>query len=81
MKARLEAYRKNDDHLQDVLVGIKEKRTDLENKFRRVLSLCLKIEEGKVDDMLDGLLQAISSEDPQEIDTEEMQDFLKKHSD
>lgn len=81
LKARLEAYRKNDDHLQDVLVGIKEKRTDLENKFRRVLSLCLKIEEGKVDDMLDGLLQAISSEDPQEIDTEEMQDFLKKHSD
>lgn len=30
--------------------------------------------------MLDGLLQAISSEDPQDIDTDEMQDFLKKHA-
>lgn len=81
LKARVEAYRQNDEHLDDVLKGIKEKRTALEQKFRKVLSLCLKIDEGKVDDMLDGLLQAISSEDPQEIDTEEMQDFLKKHGD
>ncbi|KAL3234273.1 Regulatory protein SWI6 [Nakaseomyces bracarensis] len=81
LKARVEAYRQNDEHLNEVLKGIKEKRTALEKKFRKVLSLCLKIDEGKVDDMLDGLLQAISSEDPQEIDTEEMQDFLKKHGD
>nr|AAO25596.1 SWI6 [Nakaseomyces delphensis] len=81
LKARVEAYRQNDAHLDEFLNSIKEKRTALEQKFRKVLSLCLKIEEGKVDDMLDGLLQAISSEDPQEIDTEEMQDFLKKHGD
>lgn len=45
-----------------------------------MLSLCLKIDEDKVDDMLDGLLQAISTEDPEDIDTDEMQSFLSKHN-
>ncbi|CCF57705.1 hypothetical protein KAFR_0D00580 [Kazachstania africana CBS 2517] len=80
LRARINAYKKNDEHLQNMLGEIKDKQSNLENKFRRVLSLCLKIDEEKVDDMLDGLLQAISSEDPQDIDTDEMQDFLRKHA-
>ncbi|EJS42658.1 swi6p [Saccharomyces arboricola H-6] len=80
LKARINAYKRNDKHLGNVLHTISTKQSELENKFRRVLSLCLKIDENKVDDMLDGLLQAISSEDPQDIDTDEMQDFLKKHA-
>lgn len=80
LKARINAYEKNDEHLNSVLLEIDKKQMKLENKFRRVLSLCLKIEEDKVDGMLDGLLQAISSEDPHDIDTEEMQEFLNKHS-
>lgn len=80
LKARINAYKRNDEHLERALNTIKVKQTKLESKFRRVLSLCLKIDEEKVDGMLDGLLQAISSEDPQDIDTDEMQDFLKKHA-
>lgn len=80
LKARINAYKRNDKHLLTTLQTIKQKQTDLESKFRRVLSLCLKIDEHKVDAMLDGLLQAISSEDPQDVDTDEMQHFLKKHA-
>ncbi|QHS74909.1 transcriptional regulator SWI6 [Saccharomyces paradoxus] len=80
LKARINAYRRNDKHLSNVLQTISTNQSELENKFKRVLSLCLKIDENKVDNMLDGLLQAISSEDPQDIDTDEMQDFLKKHA-
>ncbi|CAB4253313.1 similar to Saccharomyces cerevisiae YLR182W SWI6 Transcription cofactor, forms complexes with Swi4p and Mbp1p to regulate transcription at the G1/S transition [Maudiozyma barnettii] len=80
LNARIRAYKRNDKHLDDTLNAIKDKQSKLEAKFRRVLSLCLKIDEDKVDGMLDGLLQAISSEDPQDIDTDEMQDFLKKHA-
>ncbi|SMN20136.1 similar to Saccharomyces cerevisiae YLR182W SWI6 Transcription cofactor, forms complexes with Swi4p and Mbp1p to regulate transcription at the G1/S transition [Maudiozyma saulgeensis] len=80
LNARISAYKRNDKHLDDTLNSIKDKQSKLEAKFRRVLSLCLKIDEDKVDGMLDGLLQAISSEDPQDIDTDEMQDFLKKHA-
>lgn len=80
LKARVNAYKRNDEHLAGMLSTIKQRQTDLEGKFRRVLSLCLKIDEEKVDGMLDGLLQAISSEDPQDIDTGEMQDFLNRHA-
>ncbi|KAG0664362.1 transcriptional regulator swi6 [Maudiozyma exigua] len=80
LNVRINAYKRNDKHLDDTLNTIKGKQSKLEAKFRRVLSLCLKIDENKVDGMLDGLLQAISSEDPQDIDTDEMQDFLKKHA-
>ncbi|CCE63452.1 hypothetical protein TPHA_0E03630 [Tetrapisispora phaffii CBS 4417] len=75
-----EAQKRYNEQLSRILEGIEEKQSDLEGKFRRVLSLCLKIEEHKVDAMLDGLLQAISSEDPQDVDTDEMQHFLKKHA-
>ncbi|CAL9731614.1 regulatory protein Swi6p [Monosporozyma unispora] len=80
LKARINAYKRNDEHLQNMLSNIHEKQSNLEGKFRRVLSLCLKVDETKVDGMLDGLLQAISSEDPQDMDTGEMQDFLNKHA-
>ena len=80
LKARIHAYKKNDEFLQNLLNGIHEKQSNLEGKFRRVLSLCLKVDESKVDSMLDGLLQAISSEDPEDMDTGEMQEFLNKHA-
>lgn len=80
LKARIHAYQRNEEQLTSSLQDIQQKQKDLEGKFRRVLCLCLKIDEDKVDDMLDGLLQAISSEDPQDVDTDEMQDFLKKHN-
>ncbi|QLL31217.1 hypothetical protein HG536_0B00780 [Torulaspora globosa] len=80
LKARINAYKRNDKQLDNAIAEIQQKQQDLEGKFRRVLCLCLKIDEDKVDDMLDGLLQAISSEDPQDVDTDEMHDFLKKHN-
>ena len=80
LKARINAYKKNDEYLQNMLNDIHENQLDLEGKFRRVLALCLKVDESKVDSMLDGLLQAISSEDPQDMDTGEMQEFLNKHA-
>lgn len=79
LKARIRAYKRNEEQLEEVLQTIEKRRKTLENKFRRVLSLCLKIEEDKIDGMLDGLLQAITNEDPEDIDIDEMQNFLKKH--
>lgn len=79
LKARLKAYNRNEAHLESTLQKIKTKQRNLESKFRKVLSLCLKIDEEKVDSMLDGLLQAISTEDPEDVDTDEIHDFLENH--
>ncbi|SCU96588.1 LADA_0H01706g1_1 [Lachancea dasiensis] len=80
LRARISAYEKNGHNLDDSLRSVQEKQAHLEGRFRRVLSLCLKVEEDKVDGMLDGLLQAISTEDPDDFDTSEMQKFLSKHA-
>lgn len=80
LKARINAYKKNDQHLECTFKTLRDKQYNLEAKFRRVLSLCLKVDEEKVDGMLDGLLLAITTEDSQDIDPDEMQDFLNKHS-
>lgn len=77
LKARIKAYNRNELHLDSTLQTIKDKQKNLESKFRKVLSLCLKIDEEKVDSMLDGLLQAISNEDPEDIDTDEVNNFLE----
>lgn len=80
LRARICAYERNEENLNKTLNEVHERQADLEGRFRRVLSLCLKVDEDKVDGMLDGLLQAISTEDPEDVDTDEMQDFLKKHA-
>ncbi|CDO92736.1 unnamed protein product [Kluyveromyces dobzhanskii CBS 2104] len=77
LKARIKAYNRNESHLDSTLLTIENKQKNLESKFRKVLSLCLKIDEEKVDSMLDGLLQAISNEDPEDIDTDEVNNFLE----
>ncbi|SCV03018.1 LANO_0G01640g1_1 [Lachancea nothofagi CBS 11611] len=80
LRARICAYEKNEHKLNESLQAVREKQAHLEGRFRRVLSLCLKVDEDKVDGMLDGLLQAISTEDPEDIDTDELQTFLSKHT-
>ncbi|CEP64324.1 transcriptional regulator SWI6 LALA0_S11e01530g [Lachancea lanzarotensis] len=80
LRARITAYEKNEHNLNESLRSLREKQARLEGRFRRILSLCLKVEGDKIDGMLDGLLQAISSEDPDDIDTNEMQTFLTKHA-
>ncbi|KAH3899588.1 uncharacterized protein SCODWIG_02197 [Saccharomycodes ludwigii] len=80
LNARIQAYEENEVYLQNTLQKIKEQQQALESKFKRVLSLCLKVDENKVDGMLDGLLQAITNEDLEDIDMNEMQNFLRKSS-
>ncbi|CCH58494.1 hypothetical protein TBLA_0A07030 [Henningerozyma blattae CBS 6284] len=79
IKAQIEAYKRNQKLLDQHLENVIEERLNLENKFRRVLALCLKVDEDKVDGMLDGLLQAIEAENGDEPSTGEMQEFLKRH--
>jgi len=77
LKARLRAYRTNDDTLRDKAARLHDRSTDLEDKFRRVVALCTGVEEDKVDSLLEGLVQAVES-DPGEVDTARVSSFLRK---
>lgn len=77
LKARLRAYRTNEDALRDKAARLHDRSTDLEEKFRRVVALCTGVEEDRVDSLLEGLVQAVES-DPGEVDTARVSNFLRK---
>ncbi|GMM35989.1 transcriptional regulator [Saccharomycopsis crataegensis] len=77
LKARIKAYVENEKYLSSLASGLNEKSMVLENKFRHVVSLCTGVEESKVDDLLEGLVQAVES-DPDEVDIGRVSGFLTK---
>lgn len=77
LKARIEAYKENEKFLSLLFNTLDEKSTILENKFRRVVSLCTGVDQDKVDSLLEGLVQAVES-DPDEVDIGRVTGFLTK---
>lgn len=80
IKARITAYKQNEENLNNIILKLKENSSSLESKFRRVVALCTGVEEAKIDDILDGLVQAVES-DPDEVDMTRVMGFLKKVDD
>lgn len=80
LKARIKAYEENQFLLKSFLDGLKNNSDSLESKFRRVVSLCTGVPEDKIDDILDGLVQAVES-DPDEVDIGRVVGFLRKVDD
>lgn len=77
LKARLAAYRTNEELLREKAARLHDRSTDLEEKFRRVVALCTGVTEDRVDSLLEGLVQAVES-DPGEVDTARVSSFLRK---
>lgn len=77
LKARIRAYTTNEDNLKEIASKLHDKSTDLEDKFRRVVSLCTRVDEDRIDSLLEGLVQAVES-DPGEVDTARVSSFLRK---
>ncbi|KAL6942726.1 hypothetical protein ACO0RG_001687 [Hanseniaspora osmophila] len=79
LQFRLKMYEENEVGLDRFYKQVQEEQENLESKFKRVLSLCLKVDESKVDSMLDGLLEAISNEDLENLALDDVQSFLKQN--
>ncbi|KAL6947364.1 hypothetical protein ACO0QE_002247 [Hanseniaspora vineae] len=79
LQFRLKMYEENEVGLNQFFKQVQEEQENLESKFKRVLSLCLKVDESKVDSMLDGLLEAISNEDLENLALDDVQSFLKQN--
>lgn len=77
LRARIRAYRTNEQHLKDFSQELQSRSIDLEHKFRRVISLCTDVDESRVDSLLEQLVQAVES-DPGEVDMSRVAGFLRK---
>lgn len=75
--ARVRAYQKNKAQLEATAGELKGRSTELEHKFKRVISLSTSVPEDRVDSLLEGLVQAVES-DSGEVDINRVAGFLRK---
>ncbi|KAG5440557.1 hypothetical protein PCK2_000382, partial [Pneumocystis canis] len=68
LSARIAAYQKNAKVLCALATSLRGRSSELEDKCRKVVSLCTGVEENKVDSLLEGLLQAVESDNHQGVD-------------
>ncbi|KAG5440183.1 hypothetical protein PCANB_001752 [Pneumocystis canis] len=77
LSARIAAYQKNAKVLCALATSLRGRSSELEDKCRKVVSLCTGVEENKVDSLLEGLLQAVESDNHQGVDMVRLSGFLK----
>lgn len=82
MRTRLHAYSTNNSQLKDQANELRGRSNELEDLYRRVVSLCTGVEEEKVEEALPNLLAAIESESAAggegEGDVVRVRDFLRR---
>lgn len=82
LRRRLHAYSTNNAQLKHHASELRGRSHELEDLYRRVVSLCTGVDEEKVEEALPNLLQAIESEKSGGVEAEgdvvRVRDFLKK---
>lgn len=86
LTGRVQAYQTHNALLDNEARGLKGRSSELEEKYRKIISLCTGTPEERVDDLLDGLVQAVISEQKDMVssmDLSRVRDFLHlvQHSD
>ena len=78
LAARLKAYQRTNGRLEGQAKNLQSKSSGLEAQMKRVVGLCTGVEEGKVDEMLEGLKAAVESERGEEVEVGRVREFLRK---
>ncbi|KAI9756539.1 MAG: hypothetical protein M4579_003798 [Chaenotheca gracillima] len=78
LRAKMTAYAINNSKLKDEAAQLRSRSSDLEAKYRRVISLCTKVAESEVDTLLENLVASVESEGAGVIDLGRVRDFLRK---
>ncbi|KAI9816293.1 MAG: transcriptional regulator swi6 [Pycnora praestabilis] len=78
LHARLTAYTKNNRVLRDYASQLRSRSSELEEKYRKVVSMCTGVEVDKVDQHIGGLVQAVESEGGEVVDLGRIKDFLRR---
>jgi uncharacterized coiled-coil DUF342 family protein len=77
LRARVQAYKANNDKLEEDVQGLKKKSSELAVKYRKIISLCTGTDESRVDGQLDSLLRALESEND-DVELSRVREFLNR---
>ncbi|KAF4620144.1 hypothetical protein G7Y89_g14681 [Cudoniella acicularis] len=76
LRSRVNAYKGNNQALEDTVRALQSKSSELATKYRKVVGLCTATPEDKVDEVAPKLLRAIESEP--NVDLRRIREFLHR---
>jgi sugar diacid utilization regulator len=62
MSGRTKVYQRHNQQLEQTAKTLKARSAELEERYKKIVSLCTGADEEKVDELLDNLVQAVISE-------------------
>lgn len=74
---RVKAYREHNDRLESQAQELKSRSHELEERYRKIVSICTGVEVDQVDDMLGNLVQAVISEQKENMELGKVREFLR----
>ena len=80
LTGRVQAYQTHNALLENEARGLRGRSKELEEKYRKIISLCTGTPEERVDDLLEQLVQAVISEQKDmasSVDLTRVRDFLR----
>ncbi|KAH7385586.1 apses transcription factor-like protein [Phaeosphaeria sp. MPI-PUGE-AT-0046c] len=78
LRHRLETYTQSNTALLARSRKLKEKDGQLEQMYRKVVSLCTKVEESRIEECLESLVAALDSEEGEGVEVGRVREFLRK---
>ena len=78
LKARTTAYQRNNARLEAQAKTLHDQSSELETQLRKLVCLCLSLEEGQLDQLVGGLHAAVESERGEDVDLARVREFLRK---
>ncbi|KAL8747594.1 MAG: hypothetical protein Q9184_007578 [Pyrenodesmia sp. 2 TL-2023] len=78
LQARAAAYRANNSRLEAQVDHLQSQSSELEGQLKKVVSLCTKVDDQSVDELLPRLLKAVESEKPEELEASRLSELLRQ---
>ena len=76
LSGRVQAYQQHNEGLEQKTRELKSKSRELEERYKKIVSLCTKVDVESVDQVLDSLLQAVVSEQKENVELGRVREFL-----
>jgi regulatory protein SWI6 len=77
LRGRVMAYQQHNADLENQAQDLKSRSQELEERYRKIVSICTGVEVDKVDNMLGNLVQAVESEQKDKLELGKVRDFLR----
>ena len=77
LHGRVWAYDQHNQGLESQAKKLRGMSSELEERYRKIISLCTRVEEDKVDGVLDNLVQAVVSEQKETLELGRVREFLR----